>query len=293
MPHTFPGNSYDLKRYSSCCAEGARIDLRRLLLNNNSDLNCITFIPAVKKNYPPVVFFAGFASVIENFKELLIALTENFTVHYVETRDKESSILPKEAGFTVYDVASDIFSAIDTLGMPEGKYIILAFSLGSTATAEAFRSFPVIRPQLLILAAPNGRFRIPPIGIFIARYLSWSYYLIRPFLKWYIKTFHVNTKEDYEMYNISVRALDMSDPRKMAPTLLEMVKYEIWDALDKIDIPVIVIGASKDIFHTHDDALEISSAIVNSKYYDLETNKRTHSREVSDLLLSHLKEMDN
>jgi pimeloyl-ACP methyl ester carboxylesterase len=243
-------------------------------------------------NLPPVVFFAGFASVIENFRELLVALTESFTVHYVETRDKESSVLPEGAGFTVYDVASDISGSIDALGMPEGKYIIVAFSLGSTATAEAFRSFPLRRPELVIMASPNGKFRIPPIGIFIASYLSWSFWLIRPFLKWYIKTFHVNTREDFEMYNISVRALDKSDPRKMAPTLLEMVKYEIWDALDKIDVPVIVIGASKDIFHTHDDALEISTAIVNSKYYDLGTNKRTHSREVCDLLLGHLKEIN-
>lgn len=274
--------------YSAYCSPGTKITPGRLFLSNGADLNLITFSTSTDKGLPPVVFFAGFASVIDNFKGLLLALTENFTVHYVETRDKASSILPENAGFTVNDVASDISGAIDALGMPEGKYIIVAFSLGSTATAEAFRSFPVRRPQLVILAAPNGRFRIPPIGIFIARYLSWSYYLIRPFLKWYIKTFHVNTREDYEMYNISVRALDESDPRKMAPALLEMVKYEIWDALGKIDVPVIVIGASKDIFHKHDDALDISSAIPDSKYYDLETNKRTHSAEVSDLLLSHL-----
>ena len=200
MQQSVSGDPENLTRYSLCCSNGTDIKISRLPIYNNSDLNCVSFIPEKDYGHPPVVFIAGFASVIENFRELLIALTEKYKVYYVETRDKESSILPKGASFTVNVVASDIYGAIEALNMEEGKYILLAFSLGSTAAAEAFRSFPVRRPKLLVLAAPNGRFRIPPIGIFIARYLSWSYYAIRPLLKLYIRTFHVNTKEDYEMY---------------------------------------------------------------------------------------------
>jgi pimeloyl-ACP methyl ester carboxylesterase len=291
MSRSVSKDADNLPRYYSCCGEETKIEHRRLLLKNNSDLNCVSFIPATPGNLPPVLFIAGFASVIENFRDLLLSLTRSLTVHYVETRDKESSIIPREAGFTVSDIASDISESIEVLNLEEGNYILLAFSLGSTASVEAFRSCSIKKPKLLVLAAPNGKFRVPPIGIFIAKYLSWSYYIIRPLLKLYIKRFHVNTKDDYEMYNISSRALDSADPEKMAPSLLEMVKYEIWDALDKIDVPVIVIAASKDIFHTHDDALKISSKLRNSRYFDLETNERTHSSEVSELLCRYLNDL--
>jgi len=269
------------------CAEGAKVEIRRLIIENGANLNCVTFSPAKTKSNPPIVFVAGFASVIENFTELLIALTENFTVHYVETRDKLSSILPSDARFTVRDVATDISGAIDKLEVEGNKYILVAYSLGSTASAEAFKSIIRKKPLMMLLAAPNGKFRIPRIGIIIARYFSWSYYAIRPLLKLYIKTFHVNAREDYEMYRITVRALDAADPRKMAPTLLEMAKYEIWDSLDKIDVPVIVIGASHDTFHYLGDALEISSGIRNAKYVDLGTNKRTHGREMAETIMNY------
>ena len=278
--------------YENLSSAGIGINIRRLVIDNGADLNCITFTPANINGAPPIVFVAGFASVVENFTDLLSALSETFIIHYVETRDKHSSILPENTTFTVRDVASDISAAIDQLDIESGKYILWGYSLGATSSVEAFSSVLRKKPKLLILAEPNGKFRIPAIGTFIARYLSWGYRIIKPFLKLYIKIFHVNTKEDYEMYTITVRAMDNADPRKMAQTLLEMVKYEIWDALDKIDVPVIVIGASKDIFHTYGDALEISSRIRNSKYYDLETNKRTHSREVSDLLVRELSEMN-
>ena len=277
----------DHQKYTDICAEGVKAEIRRLKIDNGANLNCITFSPVTDNCKPPVVFVAGFASVIENFTELIKALSQSCTVHYIETRDKYSSILSDNAGFTVRDVASDISGAIDKLEVEAGRYILLTWSLGATASAESFNSMDIKKPGLMVLAAPNGKFRIPLIGIIIARYLSWSYYLIRPLLKLYIKTFHVNTREDYEMYNICVRALDSADPRKMAPTLLEMAKYEIWDSLEKIDVPVIVIGASHDIFHYLGDALEISSKISNAKYIDLGTNKRTHGPEVAEIIMNY------
>lgn len=274
-------------RYHACCAKNATVDQRRLIVDNGADLNCVTFSPQGKNDNLPIVFAAGFAAVIENFTDLLIELTGSYVVHYVETRDKTSSILSNSAKFTIADVASDISGAIDKLDIETGKYILLGYSLGATASVEAFKRFLTKKPKLLVLAAPNGKFRIPWIGIFIARYLTWSYYIIKPFLKFYIKTFHVNVKEDYEMYRITERALDSADPRKMAPTLLEMAKYEIWDSLVKIDVPVVVIGASHDIFHYLGDALEISSKIRNARYIDLGTNERTHGSEVCEIIKNY------
>jgi tRNA uridine 5-carbamoylmethylation protein Kti12 len=90
------------------------------------------------------------------------------------------------------------------------------------------------------------------------------------------------------MYAIIRRIIDGADPKKLIPTLIGMAKYEIWSVLNRIDVPVLVIGASHDTFHNLDDAKKISSLIKKASYIDLVTNKRSHSPEVCDLLIKYL-----
>jgi pimeloyl-ACP methyl ester carboxylesterase len=219
-------------------------------------------------------------------------MTEHFIVHYVETREKPTSKVPENTKFEVKDIASDISSTIDRTDVMEGNYILLGYSLGATAAAEAFNEQLRKKPSLLVLIEPSGEFRVPAFGLFIAKYFPWTFHLIKPVIKFYIKTFRVNTKEDFEMYVIIKRIIDGADPGKLIPTLIGMARYRLWDILDKIDVQVLVIGASHDTFHNLDDAKEISSRISNCTYSDLVTNKRSHSPEVCDLLINYLKEFN-
>jgi len=280
----------DEERYHHHCAPGTKLENRRIVLDNSIELNRVKFIPAKESQYPPVIFFPGFASVIENFRGTMTALTEHFVVHYIETREKPTSIVPENTTFDVRDIASDISMAIDSTEVKERNYILLGYSLGATAAVESFNSILRKKPSLLVLIEPSGEFRVPSFGLFIARYFPWTFYLIKPLIKFYIKTFRVNTKEDYEMYAIIRRIIDGADPKKLIPTLIGMAKYHLWDVLGKIDVPVLVIGTSHDTFHNLDDAKEISSKIKNCIYIDLVTNKRSHSHEVCDLLIKYLKE---
>ena len=278
----------DEEIYRNHCAPGTRFENRRIVLANGIELNSVTFIPEKESKYPPVIFFPGFASVIENFRGTMIALTEYFVVHYIETREKPTSVVPENTRFEVSDIASDISGAIERSGIREGNYIMLGYSLGATAAAESFNLIPIKKPSLLVLIEPSGVFRVPSFGLFVAKHLPWTFYIIKPLIKFYIKTYRVNTREDYEMYAIIRRIINGADPKKLIPALIGMAKYEIWSVLDKIDVPVLVMGASHDTFHNLDDAKEISSLIKNASYIDLVTNKRSHSPEVCDLLIKYL-----
>jgi pimeloyl-ACP methyl ester carboxylesterase len=271
--------------YSKHCAQGTDFSVERILLQNGSNLKTITFTPKSPDVFPPVIFVPGMASVIDNFSGTLIALTKNFIVHFVETRDKASSILSEKAGFDVADIASDISGAIEHFIPDQKEFILLTYSLGATAAAESFISILKKKPSLLLLIEPSGTFRIPKLGLFIANYFVWTYNIIKPLIKLYFRKFLVNTKEDYYMNLISFRVLDSADPRKLAATVLAISKYQIWSALEKIDVPTIVIGASQDTFHSLGEAMEISSHIKGSTYIDLVTNKRTHSQEVADCMI--------
>lgn len=271
--------------YSEHCAEGTTFSLERILLPNGIDLKSVTFTPAINKGNLPVIFVPGMASVMENFSGTLIALTRDFVVHFVETREKASSILKENTGFDVAGIASDIAGVVDHYNFDPREYILLTYSLGATAAAESFNSIIKNKPCLLVMIEPSATFRIPRIGIFIASHFVWTYRLIKPLIKLYIKKFLVNTKEDYYMHLISIHVIDAADPRKLASTLLAISEYTIWSALEKIDVPTIVIGASQDTFHSLDEAMRISSHIKGSTYIDMVTNKRTHSAEVADCII--------
>jgi hypothetical protein len=269
-------------------AEFADVETRDILLYNGVTLHSASFYPKDNKGYPPVIFVPGFASVMESFTGILISLASEFTVHYIETRDKASSVVPGNLSFNVRDIASDISCAADKLDMPAGEYILLTYSLGATAAAESFNSIIIRKPALLVLVEPSGVFKIPPWSLFVARWFGWTYSLIKPLILLYIRTFMINIKEDEEMYRIVDRALNAADSGKLIKTYLGISGYKIWDVLPMVDVPTIVIGASSDTFHSLGDAMEISKHINKADYIDLVTNMRSHSPEVTECVKTSL-----
>jgi homoserine acetyltransferase len=140
------------------------------------------------------------------------------------------------------------------------------------------------RPKLLVLSEPVGTFSISCGELFLARWFWWSYKLIKPLLKYYIKVRRVNSEGDYEMYRIICRALDAAHPRKLALTIAGISGYSIYPALSKIDVPVIVIGTSLDKFHGNNEQEDIARSIKGAEYHDLENNIRSHSAEVAEII---------
>jgi hypothetical protein len=161
--------------------------------------------------------------------------------------------------------------------------------MGATAAAESFKSGLAKKPRLMLMCEPSLRFRVPRTGLFIARYFYWTYPVVKYLIRFYLRNFMINLKEDYEMYEIAKREFDTGDPKKLVPTLICMTRYDLQDALKYVDIPVVIVGTSKDTFHNLNDARHISALLKNSVYVDLVDNKRSHSYEVCDLLIDHLK----
>lgn len=281
-----------LKQFQNHCAAGSVAEMKQISLDNNVTLCVVSVKPATMNGYPPVIFVPGLVSVIETFSRVVKELTRDFEVHYIETREKSSSRLPAKAGLGIEEISGDLAGIIEKLGMADRKYLLVSYSLGATAAAESFRSELKIKPGLLVMIEPSAEFRIPKIGRFVARYFAWTYGLIKPLIKLYIKTFLVDAQKDYEMYMITVRAIDSAHAGKISKTLLAVSDYSLWGVLDKIDVPALVIGASNDTFHSFDDSLKISSMIKDSSYTDLICNNRTHSNEVVEIIRDYLKSYD-
>jgi hypothetical protein len=222
---------------------------------------------------------------MRTFQKLLVDLTRDFVVHYVETREKSSSQLDGASDFSVRAIGLDIAEVIARLGLEDRGYIGFGASLGATAmidSSEFFQSAPLC----LVLLEPNAVFHYPAWSLPVIRHGAPYYRFLRPAAKWYLKTFRVNTRDDYEMYRINCRALDAADPYKLRDAVLAISSYRIWDRLGSVRAPALVVGASKDTFHRHEDILKIISKLGSAEYCDLEKHERTHSRE----LVEHIRE---
>lgn len=275
LHHTKPtSQNTDFSQYGP---RSSRIIDRYISLPNGIDLRVVSFYNK-KSKHPPVMMITGLASVMESSRGITHALTRDFTVHYLETREKSSSRTNGSRDFGIEAIGEDISQVISELGLGSGSYILLGASLGATAIVDSFR-FLGSKPIALILLEPNASFKIPQWSIPLIYLSSYTFGLIKPIAKYYIKNYRVNIQEDYEMYKISSRALDAADPDKLKRAVLSLSRYKIWDRLDAIDTPTLIVGASKDHFHNHEEMLKMADRMKDCTFVDMETHQRTHSSE--------------
>ena len=289
VQNSFRNNAF-VEDYSRYCAKQATFKSEFIITNPSVCLRVIAFTPPVNNNFLPIVLIPGLAGVIDSFKDLLIELTRKYTVYYLETREKGTSRTTHPVGFSVSDIASDIPAAIESLGLADSSYILVGYSLGSSSSAVLLGENRV-NPKLAVLVEPSATFKWPKWLLFMAKYGVSLYGVIKPFLKWYMRNFRINTDEDLEIYEINCRNLNQADPRKLGATVRAIASFSIWGYLANIDVPCLVIGASKDKFHSHDEALKISKAIKGCKYIDLVDNKRSHNQEAAKAIDEFVKEV--
>jgi len=262
---------------SAFCAKGTEVNEKMIPVTDHVYLKVITFIPVKETSQPPVLFVAGLISQITGWKEVLREMTKDFTVHYVETREKASSVVKGKVRYNIEEIGRDLVSLTSLLDLQPKEYILFGSSLGATAILDSCR-FIEKDPLCLVLIGPNAEFRIPkwsyPILWFFPPRL---YLLIKPVIRWYLRTFEVDMKSDSAQYEKYSGILDVADPWKLKKIAFPLARYNVWDRLDDVRCPTLIIGASKDIMHIPENILKMVDRIKDATYIDLETNSLTHS----------------
>jgi len=269
--------------YSDFCHAGAGYQVEYSILPTGVELLTVTFTPPEPLDAPPVIFIPGLGSVIENFRETVIELTRHHTVYYVETREKKSAKITRKHRFTVEDITSDLIRFAGFMFPAGSEYVMAGYSLGATAIAEAF---PLLenKPVKIVLIEPNISFPFQGWLVFLTRAARVIYYPAKPFLKWYLRRFRINLAEDYEMYRINCRILDSAEPVRLGAAIRHLSGYRMSGCLQEISVPALVVVASKDKFHSHDEGMEIARQIKGAVYIDLSDNKRSHSAEMGRII---------
>jgi len=254
---------------SEFCGPGASYRDERIVLSPEINLRLITFTPAEKTMSPPVIFVAGWISLMKGWKEVLREMTRDFTVYYVETREKISSQMKGRVEYGVEDIAGDIVLLVDRLNVQSGSYILMGSSLGATAILESYRSLSK-KPHSLVLIGPNAAFRVPTTWkVIVTLFYPALYALIRPSVKWYLMTFRLNVRADRAQYEKYCDALDAADPWKLKKAVRSVWSYEVWSILKSVDCPTLIVNASKDKLHEPEILKRITATIPNATDIDL------------------------
>ena len=261
---------------SEFCAPDASGSERMVNVDPNVALRVVRFDPAVQTGRPQVVLVGGWITIMPAWGDVLREMTKDFTVYYVETREKQSSLIKGRVEYSAEAFGRDIVALTDKLDIKEDDYILMGSSLGATSVLDGCR-FIRKKPLCLALIGPNAEFRVPRFGkVIVACFFPPMWFVLKPIVKWYLKTFRLDFKHDPRQYYKYARNIDSADPWKLKKAIMKLWKYQVWDLLGSIDIPTLIIGASKDKLHIPENLKRMVELMPDARYLDMGTNEATH-----------------
>ena len=270
------------------CSEGTSFTDQMVAVSDQVTLRVITFSGPAEKRAPDVVFVAGWISQIDGWKEVLLEMTRHHRIYYIETREKITSRVVGLKDYNVTSIGGDVVKLIAQFGLQSGKYILFGSSLGATSILDVYR-FIGQKPLAIVLVSPNAVFRVPLTWQLIVRsFYPPLYNLLKPSVKWYLRTFRLDLEADYAQYEKYSKALDSGDPWKLRRAVLALATYEVWDQLKHVACPTLIFGASKDKLHEPEYLSRFIELLPDATLIDMGTNKDTHSKEMVINMDNHI-----
>ena len=279
--------------YSRFCAVGTTYTHEYVPGDIGVELLQVHFSPGLPSQYPPVIFLAGWASLIYSWEIVLREMTKDFEVYYVETREKSSAIHLTEQPLKINTLVNDLPSVLSNNKLTGKPYIFFGSSLGATVILDAM-SKKKADPTIAILIGPNAEFNAPWYWLMMTRLTPFFLYpILKPAVKWYMKKKYLDMNSDPKQYEKYSHSLDKANIGRLRRSALNFSSYKIWEKLSNIHQKVFIFTGSKDVMHGYENTLKMVELLPNCKLVDLKTNARTHSIEMVGKMRVLLKEYAN
>ncbi len=249
-------------------------------------IRCLYYEPKVQTKQT-IVLIPGYNSIPSAWDEFLNAVKDSYRVFVIETREKFTAELGKNADFSLDRTTMDIVEVIDYLSIED--YILVTSSMGGAFSLYGM-SKGWIKPTVSFLVGPVLKVEIPKWSwIFV--YISYPFVfkiLIKPLTKWYMKRHYERDQAlKYSHY------LDLINVSRVRKSMLTLKKFRIdKEDLEKIESKCILIGAEKDKLHQSETTRWIKETIKDAEYYDLESNVRAHGTALAELMNNILKKIN-
>lgn len=253
-------------------------------------LRVVDFTPAApKENALPLLYIAGWISLIDGIKPVLSELIGNRRVIYLETREKNTAIMPP-TGFGQYTVqrfAEDVHEVVGQL-LGDQAYAVAGSSLGATTILHYLAQNGIHEPKKALLIAPNAQFKMPMILVHSLTHLP-NFFAppVMALTKWLLK-FRVKEPAQYEKY---CRTISAAEPGRLKRNARRLSVYKIWEQLPLVSTPCVIIGANTDKLHGLDDINAMHAKLSHSLLHIMQSNKATHSAECGRFLELQLRQL--
>ncbi len=264
---------------------GVAFEERWIAVQGGVRLRALQWRPAERADAAPVMFVAGWVSVLEGWLPVLRSLVRRRPVVYLETREKGTAqvdtkrLRPEE--FTVARLAQDLINAADVLGADQDRAVWFGSSMGANAILEALKGGR-LPGRGAFLVGPNASFKIPWWGRPLLHLPAWSYHAIKYFVIWYVRRFRVDARAEPEQMQRYERTLHAAEPLRLKLSARAVRGYAAWPDLDTITAPVAIAYAPTDTLHSEQEVRAIVSLIPNGRAVECRSNAYMHDRRVVD-----------
>jgi len=232
----------------------------------------------------PLVFVAGWVSIIEGWTPLLEVLVQQRPVFYVETREKRSAVIDRSrlrpGAFSIPRFGEDVIAICDRLEVDPNRRVFFASSLGSNAVLEGFKHGR-LAGRGAFLIGPNAEFRFPGWGKALTYMPASIYHLARPFMVWYLRRFRVNASEDPEQMARYERTLKAAHPVRLKLSGRAVLGYSLFPDLGTVHVPVAIAHAPSDTLHEGRQVHRIVDALPRGRAVECPSNTYMHTAAVA------------
>ena len=233
----------------------------------------------------PLVFVAGWVSVMEGWRPLLEVLVRERPVTYIETREKRSAQFDRgrlrPSDFAIDKLGDDIIAVCDRLAVDPERRVFFASSMGSNAVLEALKRRR-LAGRGAFLIGPNAEFRFPVWGRALVLFPTALYRALLPLMLGYLRRFRVNVRDDPEQMARYERTLRSAHPRRLKLSARAVLGYSLLPGLDTVAAPVAVAYAPSDTLHEGRDVLRIVDALPRGESVECPSNTYMHTAAVAN-----------
>lgn len=262
---------------------GVRFDERRVTVADGVGLRLLRWQPERDNCADPILFVAGWISLVTGWVSLLEELVTTRPVYYIETREKESAEIPARLmhpdSFSISRLADDLVEVSHTLELDGRKTVLFGSSMGSNAILEALKGDRLAARAAFVIG-PNAEFHFPWWGRPLVHLPPWVYSAARPFVLWYLRKFRVNAQEDPDQMARYVRTITAADPQRIMLSARAVIDYQALPGLETISSPVAVAYAASDTLHGEEEIRRIVGAVPRGVAVSCPTNTYMHTAAV-------------
>jgi hypothetical protein len=183
-------------------------------------------------------------------------------------------------------MGSDVKEVVEHLKIPQEKLVTITSSNSTLIIADILAN-KKLNPLVSFLIGPVYQFHMPPTTRYIMHVLpTFLFDFTKPIWRWWVRKFKSEDPVQAAKY---IRALEEADPKKWRAVAKRICFIKIWDLYEKMDSKVVILGMKTDKMHTAQLSKQIHEKIKNSEYFEMDTNKDTHSAKMTKFVRKYLK----